>query len=145
MTRFRATFFYAFLAFFACSPLQAAHAEDAMKAVYHITDTENQAMLALNNARNHLRADPTAKIVLVANFKGINFLLDGAADKNGNPYRPAIEDLIAQGVEFRICKNTMDAFKVSADKVVPDVKIVPSGVAEVVRLQAREGYAYVKP
>jgi intracellular sulfur oxidation DsrE/DsrF family protein len=29
--------------------------------------------------------------------------------------------------------------------VVPDAKIVPSGVAEVARLQSREHYAYLKP
>ena len=29
---------------------------------------------------------PTAKIVVVTNGSGIEFLLDGAKDKNGNPY-----------------------------------------------------------
>jgi len=120
-------------------------AEEPVKAVYHVTDSENQATLALNNARNHLRADPTARITIVALYKGIQFLIEGAVDRNGNPFRPIVEDLAAQGVEFNICKNSMDAFKVSADKVIPDVKIVPSGVAEIARLQAREGYVYVKP
>lgn len=30
-------------------------------------------------------------------------------------------------------------------KVVMEAKIVPSGVAEVARLQAKEGFAYLKP
>jgi uncharacterized protein len=125
-------------------PLARA-ADDPVKTVYHVTDTENQVPLALNNARNQLRADPTARIVVVALFKGIQFLVDGAADRNGNPFRPAVEDLMAQGVEFRICRNSMEAFKVDPAKVIPEVKIVPSGVAEIARLQAREGYVYVKP
>lgn len=123
----------------------ARSADEPVKTVYHVTDTDNQVPLALNNARNQLRADPSAKIVVVALYKGIQFLLEGAADKNGNPFRPMVEDLISQGVDFRICKNSMDAFKVDPDKVIPDVKIVPSGVAEIARLQAREGYVYVKP
>lgn len=123
----------------------ARAADEPVKVVYHVTDTESQGMLTLGNTRNHLRADPTAKIVVVALFKGINLLLDGTLDKNGNPYSVPIEELAAKGVEFRICKNSMDFFKVDASKVLPQAQIVPSGVAEIARLQFKEHYAYIKP
>jgi uncharacterized protein len=125
--------------------LTTARADEPVKVVYHVMDTEAQASLALGNIRNHLRADPNAKIVVVGLFKGINFMLDGAADKNGNPYNVAIEELASKGVDFRICKNSMDFFKVDPSKVLPQVKVVPSGVAEIARLQAQEHYAYIKP
>jgi hypothetical protein len=32
-----------------------------------------------------------------------------------------------------------------ASAVIPEATIVPSGVAEIGRLQAREGYVYLKP
>ncbi len=35
--------------------------------------------------------------------------------------------------------------KIDRSKVIPDVDIVPSGVAEAARLQAREGFAYLRP
>jgi uncharacterized protein len=130
---------------FACGFASMGQAADPIKVVYHVTDTEGQARLALGNIRNHLRADPTAKITVVALYKGINFMLEGATDANGNPYALNVEELAAKGVEFKVCKNSLDFFKVDPAKVLPEAKIVPSGVAEVARLQAQEGYAYIKP
>ena len=40
---------------------------------------------AMRNINNHINAAPDAKIVVVTHSKGIDFLLSGAADKNGNP------------------------------------------------------------
>ncbi len=122
-----------------------SRAEGPIKVVYHVMDTEAQGMLAMGNIRNHLRADPTAKITLVALFKGINLLMEGTTDKNGNPYALAIEELAGKGVQFEICKNSMDFFKVTADQVLPQAKIVPSGVAEIAKLQAEQQYVYIKP
>jgi uncharacterized protein len=122
-----------------------AFAEEPVKVVYHVMDTDAQGMLAVGNIRNHLRADPNVKITLVALFKGINLLMEGTTDKNGNPYALAVEELAGKGVQFEICKNSMDFFKVNPDQVLPQVKVVPSGVAEIAQLQAREGYVYIKP
>ncbi len=52
---------------------------------------------------------------------------------------------MGKGVEFRLCRFTLDRQKIDPKRVIQDVKIVPSGVAEVGRLQAREGFAYLKP
>ena len=133
------------LAVFVLFVFAPARADEPIKVVYHVMDTDAQGMLAMGNIRNHLRADPNAKITLVALFKGINLLLEGTTDKNGNPYALAIEELAGKGVQFEICKNSMDYFKVEPDKVLPQVKVVPSGVAEIARLQAQERYVYIKP
>lgn len=126
-------------------PAFGALAGEPTKVVYHVTDTEAQGMLTLGNIRNHLRADPSAKIAVVTLYKGIDLLLEGGQDKNGNPYNIGIEELAAKGVEFKICQNSMNFFKVDAARVLPQVKIVPSGVAEIARLQYQEHYAYIKP
>jgi len=114
------------------------------KTVYHINDSA-LAGVAMNNIKNQMSADPDAKIVVVAHGKGIDFLLDGAADKNGNPYNIAEEELMAKGVDFRVCNNTLVSRKIDPKTVIPGAKIVPSGVAELAKLQAREGYVYIKP
>ncbi|MEQ1592071.1 MAG: hypothetical protein ABL892_06740 [Thiobacillaceae bacterium] len=49
------------------------------------------------------------------------------------------------GVDFRVCNNTLKSRKLGADAVIPEASIVPSGVAEIGRLQAREGFVYLKP
>ncbi|MHB1214994.1 MAG: DsrE family protein [Thiobacillus sp.] len=120
----------------------AASAEE--KVVYHVNDSDN-ATAALRNIQNHLNAAPDAKIVVVTHSKGIDFLLSGAADKNGNPYEPTVQALKDKGVGFRVCANTLKGRKIDPSTVIPEASIVPSGVAEIGRLQAREGYVYLKP
>lgn len=123
-----------------------AMAVDApVKAVYHLTNGLEEAQRAIGNVRNHLNADPTAKIVVVGNGNGIEFMLDGAKDKNGNPFDVAIQDLKSKGVDFRLCNNTIVNRKIDRSRVIPDVTIVPSGVAEAAKLQAREGFVYLRP
>lgn len=123
----------------------AASAAGPDKVVYHVNEGLEQASNGLRNIRNHLSVQPDARIVVVTHAKGIDFLLDGAEDKNKNPYSVIVEDLAAKGVEFRVCNFTLTSRNIDPAKVIPQAKIVPSGVAEVTRLQAREGFAYLKP
>lgn len=122
-------------------------ADDAtpVRVVYHISEGLGQAKRALRLLKNHRTADPTAQIVVVALGDGIDFLLQDAVDDGNYPFELLIEPLAAEGVEFRICRNSLDSRKVDPARVLPQVTVVPSGIAEIVRLQAREGYAYVKP
>lgn len=131
-----------FLAFAATTVSAAAEKEE--KVVYHMNEGANP-MAALNNIRNHLNASPKAKIVVVTHGPGIDFLLDGAKDKNGNPYDAVVQELVNRSVQFRVCNNTLEARKIDRKRVIPEASIVPSGVAEVSRLQAQEGYVYIKP
>lgn len=119
--------------------------EPSLKAVYHINQGLEQATNGLRNIRNHLTADPHAKITVVTHAAGIDFLLEGAKDKNGNPYDATVQDLVSKGVDFRVCNFTLLSRKIDRERVIPEATIVPSGVAEVAKLQATEHYVYVKP
>lgn len=114
------------------------------KVVYHVNDS-SIARLALNNVKNHLKANPQAHIVVVTHGKGVDFLLEGAKDKDGNPYDITAQELKAKGVEFDVCNNTLVGRKIDPKTVIPEAKIVPSGVAEISKLQSLEHYAYLKP
>ncbi len=126
-------------------PALAADPSGPVKVVYHLNEGNDQATAAMRNIKNHLAADPTAKIVVVTHAAGINFLLDGAVDKNGNLYEPLVQDLVSKGIEFRVCNFTLQSRNIDKSKVIAEAKIVPSGVAEVSKLQAKEGYAYLRP
>ncbi len=115
------------------------------KVVYHINEGVQQASRAIGNIRNHLNADPKAKIVVVTHGPGIDFLLDGAENMAGGKFAGSIGDLASKGVEFRVCNNTLTSRKIPKEQVVMEAKIVPSGVAEVANLQANEKYVYLKP
>ncbi len=123
----------------------AVRADEPVKAVYHLTRGVEEAANAMRNIRNHLDADSTAKIVVVANGAGIDFLLEGAEFAPGSPFTGPIGELANRGVEFRVCDNTLKAREISPDAVAMEATIVPSGVAEAARLQARERFAYIKP
>ena len=44
-----------------------------------------------------------------------------------------------------LCNNTLQGRNIDRQRVLPEAVIVPSGVAELSRLQWQEGYAYIKP
>lgn len=122
-----------------------AMAAEPIKVVYHVSDGIEQAGRAIVNIRNHLQADPSSKIVVVTLSNGIDFLLEGAASKNGKPFEPMVAALASSGVEFRVCNNTLQGREIPSSRLMLEAKVIPSGVAEIARLQAREGYVYIRP
>lgn len=124
----------------------SAFADSPVKVVYHFSEGQDQAVRGLRNISNHISADPSARIVVVGLGPGIDFMLKGARDKNGNAFENAIStELALAGVEFRVCNNTLSNRSIDPKQVIGDARIVPSGVAEIARLQAREGFAYIRP
>ena len=130
---------------FAISFAATAAPGDPVKVVYHMNEDLARAPQALRNVRNHLSVDPKAKIIMVMHAAGINFLMKDAKDANGNPFEVTVQDLKSQGVEFRVCEITLKQRNIQKSQLIEDVAYVPSGVAEVSRLQFQEGYAYLKP
>ena len=133
-----------FLVLLLAAWVSIASAQD-VKAVYHLTTGIDTAAAALNNIQNHLNADPKVKIVVVTNGPGIDFLLQDAKDSRGREFSSPVSTLAGRGVEFRVCNNTLTDRNIAPDKLLMETKIVPSGVAEAARLQAREGFVYIKP
>jgi intracellular sulfur oxidation DsrE/DsrF family protein len=102
------------------------------KVVYHINDSGAQAVGALRNIGNHLEVNPQARIVVVTHAQGVDFLMEGAKDRGGNPYNIRVEELKAQGIRFEVCEITLRNRKMTRSQFIP-------------RLQQREGYAYLRP
>lgn len=131
----------------AAQPAEAASAHAKSKhrtAAYHISD-HTRAIKMMRNLGAHRDADATAELVVVAFGGGVDFLLDGAMDEHGNSYEALVDTHVAAGVKFRVCNNTLVARSIQRERLLPDVVVVPSGVAELTRLQCDEGAAYIKP
>lgn len=129
------------------------------KVVYHINyDNPKKQAGALRNIQNHINAvgaeNMDIKVVLHGN--GLSLLLDPDSLEKLTKFKHAnadekmsakIDGLKNQGVRFQVCANTVKGRKVDMENDLYDVDkgdIVPSGVAEVAKLQL-EGYAYIKP
>jgi uncharacterized protein len=140
----------AFAVLCACAALgtAAAASTDPIgpdKVVYHLGSGLEQASDGLRNIRNHLEVNPKARIVVVALARGVDYLMKGAKDANGNRYQDIVEDLKNQGVRFDVCEITLRNRKLKREQFIEEATYVPSGVAEITRLQQREGYAYLRP
>ena len=128
------------------------------KVVYHINYDNPKAQAgALRNIQNHINAVGAENLDLkvVMHGKGLTLLLtpDAAARtklKQGNAtdeIQAKISGLKDQGIGFQVCSNTVQGKKIDWEHDLYDVSkadIVPSGVAELARLQAI-GYVYIKP
>lgn len=114
-----------------------------VRVVYHIPSAAT-APDALRNLANHLRAAPGAKIIVVAHNDGVDFLLKGARDASGEAYEPTVSRFLDRGVQFRVCANTLERRGIAPSELIASAALVPSGIAEIGRLQSAEGYAYMR-
>lgn len=121
----------------------AVRAEDD-NVVYHIDDAQAHALAALRNIRNHLDTDPAAKIVVVTHASGVDFLIEGAQDKNGASYAATVAALVNRGVKFEICEITLKNRGLKREQFIQEAEFTPSGVVRLAKLQ-HAGYAYIKP
>ncbi|HYF58537.1 MAG TPA: DsrE family protein [Burkholderiaceae bacterium] len=120
----------------------AASAQDMV--VYHVSDAAQQALGGLRNVRNHLDVDPKAKITVVTHAQGVDFLMEGAKDRNGNPYAATVAALVARGVKFEVCEITLQNRELKRDQFIQEAEFTPSGVVRIAKLQ-KQGAAYIRP
>ena len=114
------------------------------KVVYHISDADSQALGGLRNVRNHLDVDPSAKITVVTHANGVDFLMEGAKDKNGSLYAGPVSALKSRGVTFEVCEITLKTRNLKQEQFIQEVDFTPSGVVRLSKLQ-HQGYAYIRP
>ena len=121
-----------------------ALAADKMKVVYHLSEAEKAAFV-LNTLQNHIEGvggPDKIQLLLVVHGPAINALTDIEATEG---VRKAIEKLRGEGAEFAMCGNTLKAFKLGLDDLVPGfVEVSQGGVTRIAELQS-QGYVYIRP
>jgi len=160
--QYRTNLLTAFLLGISLIMVSNAHASERygkQKVVYHINyDNPKKQAGALRNIQNHINAvgaeNLDLKVVLHGN--GLALLLEPDSLEKLKKFKHAnatetmtarIDNLKSQGIDFNVCANTVRGRKVNLESDLYNVDksdVVPSGVAEVARLQAM-GYSYVKP
>ena len=124
--------------------LAAASVSAQDKVVYHINDAKTHALAALRNVRNHLETDPTAKVTVVADGFGVDFLLEDAKDRNGGLFAATVSALVNLGVKFEVCEITLRLRDLKREQFILETEFTPSGVVRLTKLQL-QGHAYIKP
>ena len=110
--------------------------------VIHITsgesdDWEMALRNILNLARDESLPTPADTIRVVVNGEAVRFLLETA------PGASEVVEMAEAGVRVGACSNSLDRFGHDPATLVDGIATVPSGVAEVVRLQQQD-HAYLK-
>lgn len=120
------------------------------KVVYHVNydggDKDKKYRGAMRNIQNHINAvgADNMEIKLVLHGNGLGLLQSALQNE---ALQTQVLNLKGQNVEVHVCNNTLVGRKISYDDDLFDVfeeDIVPSGVAELSRLQ-QMGYTYIKP
>lgn len=109
--------------------------------VHLVSGDETEQETALKIARNLLEDESgdIDDVAIVAQAGGIGSVTtDGA-------YEDRVESLLDDGVAFRACSNTLAAMDLEESDLIEGIETVPEGAVEATRLQAEEGYAYLRP
>lgn len=131
-----------FVTFLLASAAVGAWAQDTV--VYHINDTDSQALATLRNIRNHLDTDASAKITVVTHAQGVDFLMEGAKERTGGQYAATVSALVARSVKFEVCEITLKNRSLKKEQFIQEADFTPSGVVRIAKLQV-QGSAYIKP
>jgi len=102
----------------------------------------NNALLLVANFKNvyGINIGEDLKVNVVAHFQGGAFLLNSAPQASHD----AVVKLLAAGVHFYMCQNTMRANGWTTADLIPGVEEVPAGVVALTDF-AQRGYAVITP
>lgn len=104
-----------------------------MRVVFHI-DELNKWPLVLTNVKNFLALEKEATVEVVAYAEAVRYYV-------GDRELPV--ELIEK-VDFVACNNALKAWQIEVQELPGHVRVVPSGVVEIVHKQ-KEGYYYIRP
>lgn len=113
-----------------------------------------QQVLNVNNIYNdytlnyEMVAGKDFKAVVVAYGAGARWLLNDAAYTasfgDANPSGDMVSALLAKGIKFYMCQNTMEGSGWVNSDLIPGIEMVPAGVTGVIDFQNRD-YTYIAP
>lgn len=114
--------------------------ETSFKVLFDLSsDSQENWTTLLNNVENVKKElGPKTEIRVVLHGGGIHLIESKTAFQVDR-----INQLIAGGVQFVGCENTMKRKNIQKSQLLPNVGTVPAGLAELVRKQS-QGWSYLK-
>lgn len=111
------------------------------KVIFHIDEMSkwNLLLANVNNLKKEL--NDSVLIEVLANSEAVKYFIQSNMDENS--YSKVMR-LVKQDVQFIVCNNSLKSNDINPESLIPNVKVVPSGVVELT-LKQHDGYAYIKP
>ncbi|SFF93532.1 DsrE family protein [Neptunomonas qingdaonensis] len=116
------------------------------KVVYHMNyHDESRISETMTNIANHIQAvgEEHIEIKVVVHGQAIEYFMDAVKDQ---AKQISIDSLRLSDVQFIICGNTLDGYKVTREDLydVEEEDVVQAGLPTIIDLQ-QKGYIYVRP
>jgi len=110
------------------------------RVIFQLNEADDHRInLVLNNMNNLLADLEEVEMELVAYSQGVVLYL-----KEENPHLERVENLQGKGVHLAVCNNTLRSLNLKPEDLLEGVRVVPSGVGELVRRQ-KDGWIYIRP
>jgi intracellular sulfur oxidation DsrE/DsrF family protein len=110
------------------------------QAIFQLTSNDEavyKSMIGqIKNLQNAL--NNAVSIEVVCHGRSSSFCISGQ-----NPFQEAIEQLMATGVQIKVCANMLQANNLSAQQLITGIQTVPAGIAELV-IRQQQGWSYIK-
>jgi intracellular sulfur oxidation DsrE/DsrF family protein len=91
----------------------------------------------ISQLNNILNALPSVVIELVMNGPGIDLVLQDA------PLTNTLEQLYKKGIQFLVCKNSLNQKNLSVTSILSFCPVIPSALAHLI-VRQHEGWSYIK-
>lgn len=132
--------------FFSIASTYADSHYNPQKVVYHINYDDTKRIAAtFTNITNHINevGEDRIEIKAVVHGPAIKYFLEASNDQ---AKQTAIDALRLNDVQFVICGNSLDGFKITREDLyeVEEADVVKAGLPEIIHLQ-QQGYYYVRP
>ena len=108
-----------------------------LKLVLHVSEAGGWHAL-LGNLANLTALEDRPEVRVVVNGSAV-YVLQGEHDQLAHMAQAA-----AKGVTFQVCRNSLRAHDIPAQKLPDWAQVVPAGVLALAEAQ-RDGFAYIKP
>lgn len=130
---------------FSTAGYSAAEYND-QKVVYHMNyHDESRISETMTNIANHIQAvgEEHIEIKVVVHGQAIEYFMNAVHDQ---AKQIAIDSLRLRDVQFIICGNTLDGYKITREDLydVEEEDVVQAGLPTIIDLQ-QKGYIYVRP
>ena len=115
-----------------------------VKIVFGVSDPGPQLKETLTNAAyvvRDLKSRGVAYRIQIVLYSNAVLAADSFGQRYAG-YAPLLEALAKQGVEFRVCYNSLASLHEDAANVYGYMKVIPAGILQLVKKQM-QGYAYV--
>jgi intracellular sulfur oxidation DsrE/DsrF family protein len=110
-----------------------------LEVVIQLDTPDQQAwQQVLHQIENLLAEDESASVEVVCSGRGIDLIR-----RDTTHVSIELANLVARGVSFVACNNSLRQRSISEAELFPYVTIVPSAIGELIRAQ-RDGKAYLK-